>query len=88
MIKKNTTVIVLQDFKNETFKKVQNLLINKYEILKKKGSIYTPTFRNATNNLLFSLRNYELKIQVKESVIQVKNALKNINEVLKQAKKE
>lgn len=86
--KKNITIIVTQAFDNEKFKKVQTILITKYEALKKKGSVYVPTFRKATNSLLLALRNYELKINRTDSIVQVKSALKTINEVLKKAKKE
>ena len=88
VVKKNISYIVVQDFKNEKFKKVQDILSKKYEALKRKGSIHVPTFRKASNNLLGALKNFELKTQVIESIAQVKSALKTINEVLKQAKKE
>ncbi len=86
--RKNISTIVTQSFDNEKFKKVQTILIAKYETLKKKGSIYVPTFRKATNSLLLALRNYELKINRADCIAQVKSALGTINEVLQKAKKE
>ena len=80
--------MVIQDFENVKFKKVQDILIKSYNNLKKKNSIYIPTFRKSINDLLFSLRNFELKINTKESINQVKKSLKAINEVLKKAKNE
>ena len=88
MWKKNISTVVIQDFENVKFKKVQDILIKSYNNLKKKNSIYIPTFRKSINDLLFSLRNFELKINTKESINQVKKSLKAINEVLKKAKNE
>lgn len=87
-MRKNIISIISQDFGNEKFKKAQDILVKIYESLRKKGSIFVPTFRKATNNLLLSLKNIELKKEVTENIVQIKSSLKTINEVLKQAKKE
>ena len=86
--RKNITSLVLQDLNNVKFKKVQDILVKKYDTLKKKGSRYLPTFRNASNTLLFALRNYELGSNKVESIAQVKSSLKTISAVLREAAKE
>ena len=88
VVRRNITTIVLQDFGNERFKKAQDTLVKLYETLKKRNSMYVPTFRNATNTLLVALKEIELRIQIPENITKIKGALQKLNEVLKKARAE
>jgi len=88
IVRRNISTVVLYDFENKKFKKVQDILVQKYEVLKKRGSAFATTFRNATNNLLLALKNYEMNIDRTTSITQVGSSLKTLNEALRKAKKE
>ncbi len=67
---------------------MQDVLVKKYDELKRKGSRYVPTFRKATNDLLQALKDFELQIDTAESLAKVKGSLGVLNQVLREARKE